>query len=58
MSTTRVRANEGPRGPPPTSSKSVEKKRAVSMLTPMAPNTIAKLSAWWSVVSLPATSPA
>ena len=42
----------------PLSSKSLRKKRAVSMLTPIAPNTIAKFSACESSVSFCATSEA
>mmetsp|Transcript_65896 Transcript_65896/g.190923 ORF Transcript_65896/g.190923 Transcript_65896/m.190923 type:complete len:204 (-) Transcript_65896:201-812(-) len=39
----------------PFSSKSLRKKRAVSMLTPMAPKTMLKFSAEWSRTSLPLT---
>mmetsp|Transcript_69951 Transcript_69951/g.176250 ORF Transcript_69951/g.176250 Transcript_69951/m.176250 type:complete len:232 (+) Transcript_69951:602-1297(+) len=42
----------------PFSSKSFLKKRAVSMLTPMAPKTMLKFSAEWSSTSLPFTSEA
>mmetsp|Transcript_34594 Transcript_34594/g.98807 ORF Transcript_34594/g.98807 Transcript_34594/m.98807 type:complete len:204 (+) Transcript_34594:206-817(+) len=42
----------------PFSSKSLRKKRAVSMFTPMAPKTILKFSAEWSSTSFPLTSEA
>mmetsp|Transcript_69950 Transcript_69950/g.176247 ORF Transcript_69950/g.176247 Transcript_69950/m.176247 type:complete len:204 (+) Transcript_69950:185-796(+) len=42
----------------PFSSKSLRKNRAVSMFTPMAPNTMLKFSAEWSKTSFPFTSDA